>query len=515
MKKAWGITSVASLLLIFCIFFAVVSDHRADAYSPPTTTPTDVPPTPPPTDTTRTTLSFNPNKPVLIYRSNKDSQFYISGFTENIQGGLVPGPGKSSSSYHYRIDELHSGDRVVTGPEGKVVLYYFGYLEEEELQEIPGYRVENKEWLRQLCIGPNSIVDLQGLDGSTVFWKGVFDITDQFSDRWDKFWSGESSFKPFYPWETERVIIAAKGTVYTLEVTDVWDKVTVYEGAVDVIPKDTGVTTTVDSGYVFTYVDPALRNDSAYQSYVSKPLSQINKITLMVSSIDPPDKSILESGQDITIKLNGPFDPVTVSADTVFLKDSNGNTVPCDVIYYFDTVELTPVGALLAETRYVVTVKGGDSGIKDFAGNALESDYLYSYISSNKAKSELTIQSQASAHLGDVVKIEGSMQPVVGGAPITLYYTDPKGLVSIKTVYVSPTGEFTDLLKLEKEGEWTLEASWKGDEDNYDVESDAFRIFVGTKMNPLVYVGIALGVVIIALATMFILKKKHHIIKNR
>ena len=57
MKKAWGITSVASLLLIFCIFFAVVSDHRADAYSPPTTTPTDLPPPPPTTPIEPTSTS--------------------------------------------------------------------------------------------------------------------------------------------------------------------------------------------------------------------------------------------------------------------------------------------------------------------------------------------------------------------------------------------------------------------------------------------------------------------------
>src|SRR4030095_1686990 len=42
-------------------------------------------------------------------------------------------------------------------------------------------------------------------------------------------------------------------------------------------------------------------------------------------------------------------------------------------------VTLTPSNALANSGHYTVTIKGGTSGVKDLAGNALLSDYTWSF----------------------------------------------------------------------------------------------------------------------------------------
>ncbi|MCU0379586.1 MAG: DUF4082 domain-containing protein [Chitinophagaceae bacterium] len=70
----------------------------------------------------------------------------------------------------------------------------------------------------------------------------------------------------------------------------------------------------------------------------------------------------------------------TVNGTNVFIR--NGATaVPATVGYTSGSQQLTlaPSSALLAGTTYTVTLKGGASGIKDAAGNALAADYTWSF----------------------------------------------------------------------------------------------------------------------------------------
>jgi hypothetical protein len=43
------------------------------------------------------------------------------------------------------------------------------------------------------------------------------------------------------------------------------------------------------------------------------------------------------------------------------------------------SVTLTPASKLDAKTRYMTKIKGGQSGVKDLAGNPLASDYSWSF----------------------------------------------------------------------------------------------------------------------------------------
>ncbi len=66
----------------------------------------------------------------------------------------------------------------------------------------------------------------------------------------------------------------------------------------------------------------------------------------------------------------------SITASTVTLRDGGGNPVAADVTYdaATRTATLDPTAALAEATTYTATVKGGASGVKDSAGNALASD---------------------------------------------------------------------------------------------------------------------------------------------
>jgi 3-polyprenyl-4-hydroxybenzoate decarboxylase len=72
------------------------------------------------------------------------------------------------------------------------------------------------------------------------------------------------------------------------------------------------------------------------------------------------------------------MDATTITATTVSLR--NGSTqVASTVTYASGVATLTPSAALANSTTYTATVKGGSSGVKDLAGNALAADYVWSF----------------------------------------------------------------------------------------------------------------------------------------
>jgi hypothetical protein len=81
------------------------------------------------------------------------------------------------------------------------------------------------------------------------------------------------------------------------------------------------------------------------------------------------------------VRFSEPLAPATVTSGTVSLKDPAGAVVPGSVSYdaASGTVQLTPTGPLAAGTAYTGTAKGGSGGITDIAGNALASDYTWSF----------------------------------------------------------------------------------------------------------------------------------------
>ena len=71
----------------------------------------------------------------------------------------------------------------------------------------------------------------------------------------------------------------------------------------------------------------------------------------------------------------------TVSATTIQLRNASNAVVAATVAYNATTrtVTLTPSAALANSTVYTATITGGAAGVKDAAGNALPSNYVWSF----------------------------------------------------------------------------------------------------------------------------------------
>ncbi len=92
------------------------------------------------------------------------------------------------------------------------------------------------------------------------------------------------------------------------------------------------------------------------------------------------DVSVFSS---ISATFNESIDTTTVNTTTVELSDG-GSAIPGTVSYTVSsrTATLVPSSQLAYSTTYTVTVKGGSSGIKDLAGNAMVSDFVWSFTTS-------------------------------------------------------------------------------------------------------------------------------------
>jgi hypothetical protein len=75
------------------------------------------------------------------------------------------------------------------------------------------------------------------------------------------------------------------------------------------------------------------------------------------------------------------IDPASLIASTFVLRDQGGAAIPASVGYDVGTrtAILSTTAGLLAQTTYTATLTGGSSGVKDLAGNALASDFVWSF----------------------------------------------------------------------------------------------------------------------------------------
>ncbi|TAH32216.1 DUF4082 domain-containing protein [Candidatus Saccharibacteria bacterium] len=80
-----------------------------------------------------------------------------------------------------------------------------------------------------------------------------------------------------------------------------------------------------------------------------------------------------------------PLDQTTVTTSTFTLKTAAGASVAGAVSYDISTLKASfaPSAPLNRNATYTATIKGGASGVKDNAGNALAADYTWSFTTSN------------------------------------------------------------------------------------------------------------------------------------
>jgi hypothetical protein len=105
-----------------------------------------------------------------------------------------------------------------------------------------------------------------------------------------------------------------------------------------------------------------------------------------VMSVTPSNSSTgVGLGTSLTATFSEPMTASTINASTFVLMDPSNNTVPANVTYNTATATatLTPTVELGTLTTYTATVKSGSSGVKDFNGNLLASDFTWSFSTGN------------------------------------------------------------------------------------------------------------------------------------
>jgi hypothetical protein len=101
-----------------------------------------------------------------------------------------------------------------------------------------------------------------------------------------------------------------------------------------------------------------------------------------VASVSPANNA---TGVNVETNVQAIFsealDSATVTGASFELRTTAGALVPAAVTYDSGTrtATLDPTAALAYSTGYTATIKGGASGVKDLAGNALAADYVWSF----------------------------------------------------------------------------------------------------------------------------------------
>jgi large repetitive protein len=78
------------------------------------------------------------------------------------------------------------------------------------------------------------------------------------------------------------------------------------------------------------------------------------------------------------------MDPTTINVTSLILKDASNTVVPATVTYTSNskTGSIIPTSALSYSSVYTATIVSGASGVKDLAGNALVTDFTFSFTTS-------------------------------------------------------------------------------------------------------------------------------------
>ena len=85
------------------------------------------------------------------------------------------------------------------------------------------------------------------------------------------------------------------------------------------------------------------------------------------------------TGTAVAANFSESLNASSVTSATFQLRDAGNNLIPSTVSTASNQINLVPSAALAASTTYTVTITGGASGVKDLAGNALASNFAWSF----------------------------------------------------------------------------------------------------------------------------------------
>jgi hypothetical protein len=99
-----------------------------------------------------------------------------------------------------------------------------------------------------------------------------------------------------------------------------------------------------------------------------------------VTSVFPASGATgISTGTTVIANFSESINASTVTGSTYQLRDAGNNLVAATVSTSGNQITLTPSSLLAAATTYTATITGGASGVKDLAGNALASNFSWSF----------------------------------------------------------------------------------------------------------------------------------------
>jgi len=199
----------------------------------------------------------------------------------------------------------------------------------------------------------------------------------------------------------------------------------------------------------------------------------------------------------------------------------NGSIVPVRVGVSVELIYYGPNGSVVSEK--CITLESGSfsstftpdkagewkvkarwNGDENYEG--AESNFMSFTV--NKASTILTITvSEDTLEHGQSLVVSGSISPPMSSLPILLIYTRPDGSAIRNSVTTSTNGAFSETFTPDKDGQWSVKASWNGSENYLGATSSSINFNVKQPF-PVTYIVLVLTIIAFIGAVFFIKRKK-------
>ncbi|MEM4979118.1 MAG: zinc ribbon domain-containing protein [Candidatus Bathyarchaeia archaeon] len=181
-----------------------------------------------------------------------------------------------------------------------------------------------------------------------------------------------------------------------------------------------------------------------------------------------PESRSVKAGKSATftvsvILASGTAQPISLSLEGL-PEDTSHSFSPASGTPTFTSTLTVSTEASAPPGTYQLTIRGEGGGVAQYATISLT-------IEKAKAASSLSLSvSPTSLKLGESVSVVGTLSPAIA-ATVELVYRRPDGFELLKQVATSASGAFSDSLRPDMVGAWSVRARWAGDADREGCES--------------------------------------------
>ncbi|MGQ9545450.1 MAG: Ig-like domain repeat protein, partial [Candidatus Bathycorpusculaceae bacterium] len=252
-----------------------------------------------------------------------------------------------------------------------------------------------------------------------------------------------------------------------------------------------GTVEIITAGYYQTFMIPGIKSELAIWS--------VSKVSSSITVTAEPSSIVIGGQVTISGRVTNETGDVPIPNAEVEIEYSHG---PLPVLIYLTTVKTNENGEYTftwtppAAGNYTIMVSW--NGDFEHEGATATTTLFV-----EKASSLIALtMSNYIAKPGDDITVNGILYPAKA-ASITIRYTMPNGTVITKTVDSTTAGIFSDTFKANQVGEWTVKASWDGDDQYKEATSTPLTLTVQAEdqTTPLfAMTGLGLGIIALIVA---------------